>query len=191
MNTTSILAKVSYLKVRPEAWDAKIPHGPVFRTATTEYVVATLVRQIRMNIANREYAAKLEQTAKLLVDASSKMLPTEFETSLDVDDLCPPYWRVLPPPPPPRGDQGPQPDPWSGPSPDPWLEDATDAIREIALAVAIRDLANITTLANVSLALKEIGEAVMKQAAGRAFEEYCGTPVKPRVPVPHPKATAA
>lgn len=200
MNITLILAKVTYLKRHPEAWDAKIPHGPVFHTPITEYVVATLVREISLNLSNREFAAKLNQTAKALVDESSKMLRFGFETSTEVDDLCPPYLQIPIPPPPPLGG-GPSPDPWFrpgpipwqvlGPQPDPWLETAPVAIREIALAVAIRELANITTLENVSSALKGIGESLMKEASSRAFDEYCGTPVKPHVPVPRPHATAA
>jgi len=77
------------------------------------------------------------------------------------------------------------------PDPHPWLEHASAAMKDIALAVAIRDLASVTTLEKVSTSLKEVGESVMKQASGRVFDEYCGTPVKPRVPVPRPKKTAA
>jgi len=76
-------------------------------------------------------------------------------------------------------------------TPQPWLEHATAAMKDIALAVAIRDLASVTTIAKVSSALKEIGELVTKQASGRVFDEYCGTAVKPRVPVPRPRASAA
>jgi hypothetical protein len=194
MNATLILAKLTYLKRHPEAWDAKIPHGgPVFHTPITEYVVATLVREISLNLSNRDFAAKLNQTAKALVDESSKMLRSGFETSAEVDDLCRPYLHIPIPPPPPPPLGGPSPDPWQmlGAQPDPWLETAPVAIREIALAVALRELANITTLENVSSALKAIGESVMKEASSRAFDEYCATPVKPRVPVPRPRATAA
>jgi len=60
-------------------------------------------------------------------------------------------------------------------------------MKDIALAVAIRDLASVTTIAKVSSALKEVGELVTKQASGRVFDEYCGTAVKPRVPVPRPR----
>ena len=54
----------------------------------------------------------------------------------------------------------------------------------------MKDIA-LTTIAKVSSALKEVGELVTKQASGRVFDEYCGTAVKPRVPVPRPKASAA
>ena len=64
-------------------------------------------------------------------------------------------------------------------------------MKDVVLAVAIRDLASVTTIEKVSSMLKAIGEGVMKQASGRVFDEYCGTPVKPHVPVPRPTATAA
>jgi hypothetical protein len=124
------------------------------------------------------------------------MLPAEFaKDSLDTDDLCPPYWGKFPIPPRPREDENSQPDLWFsarstlwalGPSPDPWLEYAPSAIREIALAMALKDLANVTTIASASSELRKAGEALVKQASGRVFEEYCATPVKPHVPgTPH------
>jgi hypothetical protein len=63
-------------------------------------------------------------------------------------------------------------------------------MKEIVLAVALRDLASVTTVGKVSSALKEVGESMAKQASSRIFDEYCGTPVKPHVPVPRPKAAA-
>lgn len=202
MNISLIMAKVSTLRFHPEWVDGGpgLP-GPVIRTALTEYVVAGLIRDIGVNLTNREVASKLHQTARELVARSSKMLPISFETELEPDDLCPPYWRHFPPPPP-RGDQGPQPEPWrfgpspepwlvAGPHPEPWLEASTPALKDIVLAVALRDLASVTSIVEVSAALKEIGETIMKQASSRVFDEYCGTTVKPHVPVPRPKATAA
>jgi hypothetical protein len=202
MNIPLIMAKVSVLRFHPEWVDGGpvpgLPGGPVIRTALTEYVVAGLIREIGLNLSSREFVPKLQQTAKELVAEAGKRLPATFESG-ESDDLCPPYWRHYPPPPP-RGDQGPSPDPWqpgpipwvvAGPQPDPWLEAATPGMKDAVLAGAIRDLASVTTIEKASSVLKEVGEAVMKQASGRLFDEYCGTPVKPRVPVPRPKATAA
>jgi hypothetical protein len=198
MNITSIVAKSTFLRLHPEAWDALIPHGPVFGTAIREYVVGTLVRQIRNNPETRQFATQLDETAKALVASSSKMLPSEFaKESLDTDDLCPPYLgRPIPPP---RGDEGPGPDSWFGTGstlpivglqPDPWLEYAPTAIREIAIAVALRDLANVTTIKSASSELKEVGEALIKQAGSRVFDEYCATPARPHVPGIAAKAIA-
>jgi hypothetical protein len=186
MNITAIVAKSTFLRYNPEAWDAVIPHTPTFHTPIREYITGTLVREIRRNVADQQFAGKLDETAKGLVNVASKMLSAEFSKDfLDTDDLCPPYLGKVPHPIPHSG-SGPQPQPWFpwffGPQPDPWLESAPRAIQEIALAVAIRDLANVTTLETASAALKEAGEALMKQASGRAYEDYCATPAKPHAP---------
>jgi hypothetical protein len=197
-----ILAKVSLLKYHPEWFDGgPIPGGPgpVFRTAITEYVVGGLVRDIAAHVTSKEVTPSLHQTAKELVAEAGRRLSVDFASSAESDDLCPPYWPHFPIPPRPHGDANPLsggiqvakpgPIPWlvSGPQPDPWLEAAAPAIRDIALAVALRDLATVTTVAKASAALKEAGEGIMKGAVSRAFDEYCGTPVKPRVPQPHAK----
>ena len=206
MNISLILAKVSVLKFHPEWVDGgPIPGapGPVFRTAIAEYVVAGLVRDIAAHVASKEFTPSLHQTAKELVAEAGRKLPIDFASTAESDDLCPPYRPHFPIPPRPRGDDsplsdsmrlaGPQPEPWlvSGPSPDPWLEAASPAIRDIALAVALRDLATVTTVAKASASLKEAGEGIMKGAVSRAFDEYCGTPVKPRVPQPHARPREA
>jgi hypothetical protein len=196
VNISLILAKVSLLKYHPEWVDGgPIPGGPgpVFRTAIAEYVVGGLVRDIAAHVASREFTPSLHQTAKELVAEAGRRLSVDFASSAESDDLCPPYWPHFPVPPRPRGGDnplsdsmlaGPQPEPWlvSGPSPDPWLDAAPPAIRDIALAVAIRDLATVTTVAKASAALKEAGEGIMKSAASRAYDEYCAPPVKPRSP---------
>lgn len=206
MNISLLLQKVSVLKYHPEWVDGgPTPGGPgpVFRTAIAEYVVAGLVRDIAAHVASKEFTASLHQTAKELVAEAARKLPIDFVSAAESDDLCPPYWPHFPIPPRPRGDDnsstggirvaGPSPDPWlvSGPQPEPWLEAAVPSIRDIALAVALRDLATVTTVAKASAALKEAGEGIMKQASSRAFDEYCGTPVKPRVPQPHAKPREA
>jgi hypothetical protein len=199
MNITSIVTKSTILRLHPEAWDFFFPHGPAFGTAIREYIVGTLVRQIRHNFDNRQFATQLDAIAKALVETSARMLPSDFaKESVDTDDLCPPYLgRPLPPPP--RGDEGSSLESRLGgvsaasmfdSSSIAWLEHAPAAIKEIALAVALRNLANVTTVESVSFELKKVGEAVMKQASGKAFEEYCATPAKPRVPVTPHKAIA-
>ena len=201
MKVTAIVAKAFFLRRHPEFSDAFIPHLPVYKTAITEYVVATLAREIRKHLRNQQLAAGLEETARLLVERSSKILPEEFANdTLDPDDICPPYWHF--PHIPHRGkDPQPPPDPRftpelmgslaANPSPDPWLEFAPTAVREIALAVAIRDLANVTSIEAASSALKAIGEHVMKEASSRVFDDYCATPVKPHIPGPPKQAVAA
>ncbi len=197
MHIPLIMAKVSLLRFHPEYFDGKPPGapGPVFRTALKEYVVANLTKEIAQQLSTREHTAKLQQTAKELAAEAGRMLPASLEPG---DDICPP-WPFPFPIPRPHGEQGPSPDPWrpgptpwlTGPQPDPWLENATASMKEAVLAVGLRDLATVTTIEKASAALKEVGEAITKQAGSRLFDEYCGTPVKPHVPVPRPKATNA
>jgi len=201
VNLSLILAKVNVLKYHPEWVDGGPGQpGPVLRTALTEYAIAGLVREVSAKVASKEFASTLQQTAKDLVAEAARKLTSDFAaTAEDPDDICPPYWHHFPPPPP-RGDSGlsefvnrPGPNPWlvTGPSPDPWIDGAVPAVREIALAVALRDLAKVTTVAKASAALKEAGEGIMKGAVSRAYDEYCGTPVKPRVPQPHARTREA
>src|ERR1043166_5061262 len=99
MNTTSILAKTIFLKSHPEAQDALNPHLPILHTPIKEYIIGTLVKEISLNLSNRDLAAKANQAARLLVETSSKMLLHGSESD-DIDDLCPPYFRIpLPRPP--------------------------------------------------------------------------------------------
>jgi hypothetical protein len=145
MNIPLIMAKVSFLKFHPEWVDGGPGQpGPVFRTALTEYVVAGLTREISRKVTSREVGSKLHQTAKELAAEAGRMLPAGFE---DGDDICPPWPKPLPPP---HGGGDPDPIPWlvAGPSPDPWLENSTPAMKDIALAVAIRDLASVTSIAS-------------------------------------------
>lgn len=199
MNLTAIVAKAFFLRRHPEAGDAFIPHLPVYKTAITEYVVATLAREAGKQLENPQLSAALEETAKLLVERSSKALPGEFANrDLEPDDICPPYWHIppirhgspVPPPPDPRFREL-NSSLLAGPAPDPWLEFAPRGVQEMALAVAVRDLANVTSIDKASSALKEIGEAIMKGASSRVFDDYCATPVKPHVPGTPKRAVAA
>jgi hypothetical protein len=196
------LGKIDVLKYHPEWVDGGpgLP-GPVLRTAITEYIVAGLVRDIAAKVPSKQFAAALQETAKELVAESARRLPSDFASTVyDPDDICPPYWPHHPPR---HVDEGlstsdihvasPLPSPWlvSAPSPDPWLEAAVPAIRDVVLAVALRDLATVTTVAKASAALKEAGEGIVKGAASRVYDEYCGTLVKPRIPIPHSKTPEA
>lgn len=192
MNIHSILAKVSLLKYHPEWVDGGPGQpGPVFRLALTEYAVAGIARQISRRLTDRELASKLHQSAKDLVGAASKMLPATWEDG-DGDDICPPYQWHFPFPPRPTGGDDPEPHPWlvSSASVELWLENASPAMQDAAMAVALRDLASVTTVETISSSFKQIGESVTKQAGSRLFDEYCGTPVKPRIPAPRGKSAA-
>jgi hypothetical protein len=64
------------------------------------------------------------------------------------------------------------------------LEDMPGAVRDVVLATSIRAAARLTSDEKLSLALKLLGEQIVERAAGKGalFDDYCGTPVKPRPP---------
>jgi hypothetical protein len=209
MNISTLLSKISLLRFHPEWVDGnplgpQPPIGPIFSPLVAEYVVARLAKEISEKLSNRELSAKVLRTANEIVAEVARQLPGQFNVASEWDDLCPPYWHPIPHP---RGGGDPPPKPWwndigfgnllelIGPLPDPWLEASTHSMQDVALAVALRDLASVTTMERASAAFKEAGEALMKEASSRLFDDYCGTPVKPRVPTPRPvgpkKASAA
>jgi len=188
MNISSILSKVSTLKFHPEWVDGGpgLP-GPVFNTFLAEYVVAGIAKEIGQKLNNRDLSEKVTQTASELVAEVARQVPGKFNVADEWYDICPPY------PPRPHSQGGPSPEPWfelspivAGPHPEPWLEASTLSMQEVALAIALRDLAAVTTIEKASATFKEVGEQIMKQASARLFDEYCGTPVKPRIPIPRP-----
>jgi len=195
MKTNLILEKVSFLRgVLDPNWVDGNPGqpGPIFRTAIADYVVAELLRDIGAKLQDKDVAAKVHNIGKELVSGSAHGLTASWE---DGDDICPPFpWPVGGPRP--RGDGpvlGPRPEPWLGlgPQPEPWIEHVTPAMNDIVLAHALRQLASLTSSEKASNAIRQAGETIVKAASSKLFDEYCGTPVKPHVPVPRPKATAA
>jgi hypothetical protein len=183
MNIPLILAKVSFLKgaFNPDWVDGGPGQpGPIFRVAMADYAVAELVRNISQNVSNREIGARLLAVGKELAAQASAGMTVSFDEG---DDICPPYYR-----------NGPIPHHLGevfGPNPVPWLEHLGPAMNDVLLAGALRHLASLTTSAKASGAIKELGESIMKGASGRLYDEYCGTPVKPRMPTPKPVSAAA
>src|SRR6185503_13360331 len=183
MKTNLILQKVSFLHglIDPNWIDGNPGQpGPIFRAALTDYVVAELLRDISVNLHNRELATKVHNIGKELVSTSSQGLAAGWE---DGDDICPPF-KVGPRP---HGDTLSLTDP----HPEPWLEHITPAMNDIILAHALRELASLTSNEKVSNGIRQVGETIVKAASSKLFDEYCGTPVKPHVPVPRPKGVAA
>jgi hypothetical protein len=184
MKTSFIMQKVSFLHglIDPNWVDGNPGQpGPIFRTATLDYVVAELLRDISTKLRNGELATKVRNIGKELVSASSQGLTAAWE---DGDDICPPYfWH------------GPRPHQdvvlVAGPQPEPWLEHLTPAMSDIVLANALRELASLTSSEKVSNAIRQVGETIVKAASSKLFDEYCGTPVKPHVPVVKPAKAVA
>lgn len=187
MNISQILAKVFFLKgVLDPSWVDGGPGqpGPIFRVALADYAVAGLVRSISQKVSNQELASKLLTVGKDLATNSARGMSAEYDEG---DDICPPwYWNG---PIPHHSEVGPE--SRREPDPHPWLQHLTPAMSDVILANAVRQLASLTTSVKASGALKEIGESVMKGASSRLYDEYCGTPVKPRIPTPKNQSAAA
>ena len=187
MNTDLILQKVSFLRgILDPNWVDGNPGqpGPIFRTGTADYAVAELLRDISVNLHDRDFATKVHNIGKELVSVSSQSLTASWE---DGDDICPPWRRPLGGPGPRSEDLGLSLDP----QPSPWLQHLTPAMNDIVLAHALRQLASLTSSEKASNGIRQVGETIVKAASSKLFDEYCGTPVKPHVPVPKPKAAAA
>jgi len=175
MKTDLIMAKVSFLKhVLDPDWVDGGPGqpGPVFQPATADYAVAELVQHIAVNLKSHEVSKKLHLIAGDLADAASEHLAA----GLDDGDLCPPY-RPRPPKHEPISPL------WSDPMPYLWVQTISPAMNEIVLGHALRDLASLTTSEKASGAIRQVGETLVKAASARLFDDYCGTPVRPR-PIP-------
>lgn len=187
MSIPLILEKVSFLKgVLDPNWVDGGPGqpGPVYRSAIADYVVAGLARAISQKVTNQEIGARLLVVGKDLAAESSRGMTAGYDEG---DDICPPwYWgRPIPH----HSEVGPE--SRLEPDPHPWLQHLTPAMNDTVLAIALRQLASLTTSVKASGALKEIGESIMKGASGRLYDEYCGTPVKPRIPTPKSRPAAA
>ncbi|MGZ4876840.1 MAG: hypothetical protein ACXVIO_01590 [Candidatus Angelobacter sp.] len=184
MKTSLILQKVSFLHglIDPSWIDGNPGQpGPIFGTAITDLVVAELLRDISVNLHERDLATKVHNIGKELVTSSSQGLSAGWE---DGDDICPPWFK---------GGPRPHTDGVSltSPHPEPWLEHVTPAMNDTVLAHALRELASLTSSEKSSNGIRQVGESIVKAASSKLFDEYCGTPVKIHVPVPKPKTTVA
>jgi hypothetical protein len=186
MKTNLILQKVSFFHgiIDPNWVDGNPGQpGPVLRTSISDYIVAELLRDISTNLHNRDISTKLHSIGKELVSASAHNLAADWDGELDPNGRpFDPFFHPRP-----RGVE----DLFAGPHPEPWLEHLTPSMNDIVLAHALRDLASLTSSEKASTAIKQAGEALVKTASSKLFDEYCGTPVKPHVPKPRPKITAA
>ena len=192
MGASLILERVSFLRgvLDPNTVDGNPGQpGPIYRTAMANYIVAEILRDIGENLNDQTAATQVHGIGRELVTESSRGLVAGWEEG---DGICPPWFN------PHHGPHG-GPNP---PGPDPpyrlleqdrvtLLNEVTPAMNDVILATAIRELACLTTHEKTSLALKQVGETLVKNASGKLYEEYCGTRVKPRVPAPVPHRTAA
>lgn len=186
MKTNLILQKVSFLHglIDPNWVDGNPGQpGPIFRAAIADYAVAEILRDISLNLQDRDLATKVHNIGKELVTGSSRGLVAGWE---DGDDICPPYKHPFPRP---VGEEITA--LLTNPTPNEWLEHVVPAMNDIVLAHALRQLASFTSNEKSSHAIRQAGETIVKSASSKLFDEYCGTPVKPHAPAPLPKVTAA
>jgi hypothetical protein len=185
MKVNVILEKVSFLQLLDRRdWIDGGPH-PMYRVSSAMYemMLAQVLRSIAPLLQDRALGKQLHELGHTMVQHSSHGLVAGWE---DGDDICPPWPWPWPPG-------------WLGTVPDTapalggqgvdlramsLLEDMSGAVRDVVLATSSRAAARLTSDEKLSLALKVLGEQIVERAAGKGalFDDYCGTPVKPRPP---------
>jgi hypothetical protein len=158
-STLELLAKVRFLKIPPEAWDAIFPHGPNISQGLIELMTAEVVRDIAGKVKIPGVKAKLMTIGKGLAGFSERGIIQGWEDG----DICPPWPRPFPWP---WFDSfEPVPEPWKeklGPHPEPWR---LGAIEQVILADLVLSLAGVTTSKEFSTQLAEVGVAMLKEAS--------------------------
>ena len=71
-------------KMRPEAWDAIIPHGPKVSVASREYLIAMALKGFSSELTNKAVGEKLGALGKSLAGFAGSQLTAEF----DDDNWC-------------------------------------------------------------------------------------------------------
>ena len=165
--TLSLSAKVSFLKLPPEYWDAKIPHSQFFTQAAVEYWSAGVVRDVGHLVRDGALRERIAGLGREMVGAGAKGLIQGWE---DGDDICPP-WPPFPP------------FPWPGvgpsdPDPVPWK---TGVVEQVVLADMLLSLAGVTTHAGFSSQLRELSLALVKSTAQHIVADFEKTGVHPRM----------
>ena len=163
----SLAAKVAFLKIPPEAWDAIIPHSHKISQALVEYMTGGVVRDIAHQVKDRAAQDRLLSLGREMVGSAARGLIQGWE---DGDDICPP-WPPFPPLPWPGG-AGP-----SGPDPLPWN---TGVAEQVVLADMLMSLAGVTANTSFSKQLKEMSFAVVKNASRHLVEDFEKASVHPR-----------
>ena len=168
MKLNTIAAKIAALK-DPRIFDA--PRGgdgdpPQLSQPLYEYALAGLLRDISGQLSQKAQGVKLREIGQQIVRKTATGLLTGWQEG---DDICPPW---------------PWPFPW--PPRIDWFEAMTVTVRDIFLAQAVREIASMTFDQEFSSALKAVSEDIVKVAQAKVFDDFCGTPVKPRKP-PKPK----
>lgn len=164
-NIPALIAKVAFLKIPPEAYDAIYPQGPDFPQAMIEYFAANVVSVIGKSVHDRGLQSKLQGIARQLAATAASGLISSLD---DDPDICPPY----------------PPFPWpfpfpftSDPSPEPWR---VRAVETVVFADLLVSIAGVTTNAEVSAELKDVSVSLVTNAASQLTRDFEGLQVTPR-----------
>ncbi len=174
MKTSLILAKVDYIHglIDPDWVDGNPGQpGPLINEAIVDYMVAGMLREIAKSVSHKEIKQHIARLSKSMVERAAAGLVAGWEPG---DDLCPP-WPPIP-----------IPIPWPGPDPVPWWDTLTGAMDDLVLAQGLRSLARLTSNKSFSADIAGLSESLVKESLGRAYDDFCGTPVKPRIPKKRP-----
>lgn len=140
-------------KLKPEAWDAIIPHGPKVSIASRELMIAMAIKGLSAELDNRAAAKKLGGFQQLLVKFAGERLAQDFGD----DDWCGTPW--------PKKIPFPEPDPF------PWFSFSDVMLnpqplppkalqKEIGGYLLL--LSEATTLEAVGKGLESVGSSLVK-----------------------------
>lgn len=133
MKISSMLDKINFLgKINPKIFDIIPKHDIKISDAMREYMAATVVREIALQVGDKRMEAELLSAGKEMVGFASKGLINGWEEG---DDICPPWPFPFPFP-------YPQPEP----DPIPWRV----AEKFEGLAFGLKALAGLTAIPKVA-----------------------------------------
>jgi hypothetical protein len=157
-------------KLRPQAWDAIVPHGPKIGVATREYMIAMALKGFSAELGAGATTARLKKVQKELVSFAAGRLVADY----DDDNWCP----TPPRPPLSHPVPSPIPVPAPGPDPDPWPISFSEVMlnpqplppRELARQIGayIVLLSEATTIKDVARELHAIGSELEHAETGSA-----------------------
>jgi hypothetical protein len=181
MKTSLILAKINYIHglIDPDWVDGGPGQpGPLINEAIVDYMVAGVLRDIGKSVSHKEVKQQVLRLSKGMVERSSAGLVAGWELG---DDICPPW-----PWPRPKPFPWPFPWPWPGPDPDPWWDTMKGAMNDVVLAQGLRSLARLTSDKSFSADIAGLSETLVQESLSQVYDDFCGTPVKPRIPKKRP-----
>lgn len=182
MKLNLILAKISLLRglIDPDWVDGGPGQpGPLVTKISEPSVNLLLSQHIRAAaqlLHNAELGEKLHALGRHIATEAISQLGAAWEEG---DDLCPP-WHVFPHGPP-------RPHGWEwvalNPQPLPPKEVTHGSIRDVLIAIALRDIASLTSSGHFNREIQSLSTEIIRASTTRLIDD-CATPVPHRLP-PH------